>query len=91
MRYKRRDGSFSAHGDQDAEGSLWLTVLTLKAFRDAAQFHSNGEKGHRSGGGEVQDGCGGGFLDGHALGRCSGIRCVFGCLSIMFYVLLATK
>ena len=31
----RRDGSFSAFGDQDSEGSLWLTAFVLKTFAQA--------------------------------------------------------
>ena len=33
--YRRSDGSFSAFGDQDSEGSLWLTAFVLKTFAQA--------------------------------------------------------
>ena len=33
--YRRSDGSFSAFGDQDPEGSLWLTAFVLKTFAQA--------------------------------------------------------
>ena len=32
MTYRRNDGSFSAFGQQDKEGSLWLTAFVLKTF-----------------------------------------------------------
>jgi CD109 antigen len=32
LTYRRADGSFSAFGDQDEEGSLWLTAFVLKTF-----------------------------------------------------------
>ena len=35
LTYRRSDGSFSAFGDQDKEGSLWLTAFVLKAFAQA--------------------------------------------------------
>ena len=33
--YRRNDGSFSAFGNQDKEGSLWLTAFVLKTFAQA--------------------------------------------------------
>ena len=33
--YRRADGSFSAFGDQDESGSLWLTAFVLKTFAQA--------------------------------------------------------
>jgi CD109 antigen len=35
LTYMRSDGSFSAFGDQDREGSLWLTAFVLKTFAQA--------------------------------------------------------
>ena len=35
LTYRRRDGSFSAFGDRDQEGSLWLTAFVLKTFAQA--------------------------------------------------------
>ena len=35
LTYQRRDGSFSAFGDSDQEGSLWLTAFVLKTFAQA--------------------------------------------------------
>ena len=35
LTYRRGDGSFSAFGDNDAEGSLWLTAFVLKTFSQA--------------------------------------------------------
>ena len=35
MTYRRGDGSFSAFGDNDAQGSLWLTSFVLKTFAQA--------------------------------------------------------
>ena len=38
LTYRRSDGSFSAFGDSDDEGSLWLTAFVLKTFVEAKQF-----------------------------------------------------
>ncbi len=38
MTYQRRDGSFSAYGDSDAEGSLWLTSFVLKTFAESREI-----------------------------------------------------
>ena len=35
LTYRRADGSFSAFGDSDASGSLWLTAFVLKTFAQA--------------------------------------------------------
>ena len=35
LTYRRGDGSFSAFGDSDDEGSLWLTAFVLKTFSQA--------------------------------------------------------
>ena len=35
LTYRRIDGSFSAFGDNDAQGSLWLTAFVLKTFAQA--------------------------------------------------------
>jgi len=35
LTYRRSDGSFSAFGESDAEGSLWLTAFVLKCFAQA--------------------------------------------------------
>ncbi|TAK36664.1 MAG: alpha-2-macroglobulin [Chloroflexota bacterium] len=35
LTYRRNDGSFSAFGNNDKEGSLWLTAFVLKTFAQA--------------------------------------------------------
>jgi CD109 antigen len=35
LTYRRSDGSFSAFGNQDKEGSLWLTSFVMKSFAQA--------------------------------------------------------
>jgi len=35
LTYRHSDGSFSAFGESDAEGSLWLTAFVLKSFAQA--------------------------------------------------------
>ena len=35
LTYRRNDGSFSAFGEQDEDGSLWLTAFVLKTFAQA--------------------------------------------------------
>ncbi len=35
MTYRRSDGSFSAFGNSDQQGSLWLTAFVLKTFAEA--------------------------------------------------------
>uniref|UniRef100_A0A6G1SQR0 TEP1-F n=1 Tax=Aceria tosichella TaxID=561515 RepID=A0A6G1SQR0_9ACAR len=36
LNYKRSDGSFSAFGESDANGSVWLTAYVLKTFQQAS-------------------------------------------------------
>jgi len=38
LTYRRSDGSFSAFGDRDKEGSLWLTAFVLKTFSQASEL-----------------------------------------------------
>ena len=38
LTYRRGDGSFSAFGESDAEGSLWLTAFVLKTFSQAGDM-----------------------------------------------------
>lgn len=38
LKFKRSDGSFSAFGDLDKEGSTWLTAFVLKSFLMAKQY-----------------------------------------------------
>ncbi|HEX5166311.1 MAG TPA: alpha-2-macroglobulin family protein, partial [Thermomicrobiales bacterium] len=38
MTYRRSDGSFSAFGESDESGSLWLTGFVLKTFAQAADL-----------------------------------------------------
>uniref|UniRef100_A0A8D8UYD5 TEP1-F n=1 Tax=Cacopsylla melanoneura TaxID=428564 RepID=A0A8D8UYD5_9HEMI len=38
LTYRRPDGSFSAFGTTDANGSTWLTAFVAKSFRQAASF-----------------------------------------------------
>ena len=38
LTYQRHDGSFSAFGDSDEEGSLWLTAFVLKTFAEAREL-----------------------------------------------------
>ena len=35
LTYRRHDGSFSAFGEQDQSGSLWLTAFVMKTFAEA--------------------------------------------------------
>ena len=35
LTYRRQDGSFSAFGDSDDQGSLWLTAFVMKTFAEA--------------------------------------------------------
>merc|ERR550534_126492 len=39
LTYRHSDGSFSAFGKQDREGSTWLTAFVLKTF---AEVHASG-------------------------------------------------
>ena len=38
LTYRRNDGSFSAFGNSDSQGSLWLTAFVLKTFAEAQEF-----------------------------------------------------
>ena len=38
LTFQRDDGSFSAFGNRDAQGSLWLTAFVLKTFAAADEF-----------------------------------------------------
>lgn len=40
LNYRRNDGSFSAFGNQDANGSVWLTSYVLKTFQQARSLIS---------------------------------------------------
>ena len=35
LTYQHKDGSFSAFGDQDNSGSMWLTAFVAKSFHQA--------------------------------------------------------
>jgi CD109 antigen len=38
LTYRHNDGSFSAFGESDEEGSLWLTAFVLKSFAEATEL-----------------------------------------------------
>ena len=38
LTFRRSDGAFSAFGNDDPEGSLWLTAFVLKTFAEAREF-----------------------------------------------------
>ncbi|XP_035231579.1 LOW QUALITY PROTEIN: alpha-2-macroglobulin-like [Stegodyphus dumicola] len=38
LQYRRNDGSYSAFGKSDRQGSLWLTAFVLKSFGQARRF-----------------------------------------------------
>uniref|UniRef100_A0A480DIY3 C3 and PZP-like alpha-2-macroglobulin domain-containing protein 8 n=2 Tax=Sus scrofa TaxID=9823 RepID=A0A480DIY3_PIG len=38
LTYKHQDGSYSAFGERDASGSMWLTAFVLKSFAQARSF-----------------------------------------------------
>lgn len=38
LNYMRHDGSFSAFGDSDTNGSIWLTAYVLKTFQQARPY-----------------------------------------------------
>ncbi|KAG7175154.1 Alpha-2-macroglobulin-like 6 [Homarus americanus] len=42
LRYRREEGSYSAFGEQDQEGSTWLTSFVLKSFAGAKNFIMGG-------------------------------------------------
>lgn len=43
LNYQRRDGSFSAFGDRDKEGSIWLTAFVVRSFAEAKQIEISDE------------------------------------------------
>lgn len=38
LTYQRKDGSFSAFGQRDPSGSMWLTAFVAKSFQKAQQY-----------------------------------------------------
>eukprot|EP00058_Branchiostoma_floridae_P001384 XP_002586872.1 hypothetical protein BRAFLDRAFT_101769 [Branchiostoma floridae] len=38
LTYRRKDGSYSAFGNRDSQGSMWLTSFVLKSFSQARSF-----------------------------------------------------
>ena len=38
LTYQRNDGSFSAFGQSDSSGSMWLTAFVAKSFQKAQAF-----------------------------------------------------
>jgi len=38
LTYRHRDGSYSAWGEADEEGSLWLTLFVVRSFARAQAF-----------------------------------------------------
>jgi len=44
LTYQREDGSFSAFGDQDSSGSLWLTAFVLGTFSGARDVQTIDER-----------------------------------------------
>ncbi|KAG9486397.1 hypothetical protein GDO78_006660 [Eleutherodactylus coqui] len=38
LSYKRQDGSYSAFGERDSSGSMWLTAFVLKSFAQSRDF-----------------------------------------------------
>nr|XP_033811133.1 C3 and PZP-like alpha-2-macroglobulin domain-containing protein 8 isoform X1 [Geotrypetes seraphini] len=38
LTYKRQDGSYSAFGERDSSGSMWLTAFVLKSFAQSRRF-----------------------------------------------------
>ena len=59
LRFRRRDGSFSSYGQEDKEGSLWLTAFVVRTFREAAKYIDTG-----------QWALGNGLVTGLVTGRC---------------------
>jgi len=43
LNYQRADGSFSAFGDRDKEGSIWLTAFVVRSFAEAKQIEISNE------------------------------------------------
>lgn len=44
LTYKHKDGSFSAFGESDPMGSVWLTAFVARSFRQAAKYIDVEEK-----------------------------------------------
>ncbi|GFU22382.1 alpha-2-macroglobulin [Nephila pilipes] len=44
LNYRHKDGSYSAFGSSDKEGSLWLTAFVVKSFGQARRFIDIDEK-----------------------------------------------
>ncbi|GFY41170.1 pregnancy zone protein [Trichonephila inaurata madagascariensis] len=44
LNYRHKDGSYSAFGSSDSEGSLWLTAFVVKSFGQARRFIDIDEK-----------------------------------------------
>lgn len=44
LTYRRSEGSFSAFGEQDETGSLWLTAFVLSTFSDAREIQTIDEE-----------------------------------------------
>ena len=38
LRYRHKDGSYSAFGESDPSGSMWLTAFVVKSFAQASKF-----------------------------------------------------
>lgn len=38
MTYKRHDGSYSAFGENDSSGSMWLTAFVVKSFAQSEAY-----------------------------------------------------
>lgn len=38
MTYKRHDSSYSAFGESDSSGSMWLTAFVLKSFAQSQAY-----------------------------------------------------
>lgn len=38
LTYRHEDGSYSAFGESDEEGSMWLTAFVVKSFAQARSF-----------------------------------------------------
>lgn len=38
LNYRRRDGSYSAFGDQDGKGSIWLTAFVIRYLSQAKKY-----------------------------------------------------
>merc|ERR1719187_2149275 len=47
LKYRHKDGSFSAFGESDASGSTWLTAFVLKSFAQARQYIQVDEDDHQ--------------------------------------------